>query len=222
MPKIKSLDKNHLLISRQKTEWEFCLRLSEWEMKKEEIGEMPTWDRPEIQGDFLFSNPNSFFCFIKGTSKNKVTRFFKASASPSASQQKFKFPIAPNKSLTSWFCFPCVPQFMADPQKVSAHLIYFCDLPDLANLRFLLSANDRVTRFFFLIFFVKLDKSSLDCREKNHNNKKKRSKFFSWYFGLGRCGDLEFLSIVFFVGESFFELFRKVNSFLSQKKWEKK
>jgi hypothetical protein len=27
---------------------------------------------------------------------------------------------------------------------------------------------------------------------------------------------------VFFVGESFFELFRKVNSFLSQKKWEKK
>jgi hypothetical protein len=41
-----------------------------------------------------------FFGFIKGTSKNKVTRFFKASASPSASQQKFKFSMVPNKSLT--------------------------------------------------------------------------------------------------------------------------
>jgi hypothetical protein len=73
--------------------------LSEWEAKKEEIGEMSTWDRPQIQGDFLFSNPNSFFGFIKGTSKDKVTRFFKASASPSASQQKFQFPMVPNKSL---------------------------------------------------------------------------------------------------------------------------
>jgi hypothetical protein len=61
---------------------------------------MSTWDRPEIQGDFLFSNPNSFFFgFIKATSKNKVTRFFKASASSSASQQKFKFPMVPKKSL---------------------------------------------------------------------------------------------------------------------------
>jgi hypothetical protein len=75
--------------------------LSEWEAKKEEIGEMSTWDRPEIQGDFLFSNPNSFFGFIKATSKNKVTRCFKASASPSASQQKFKFPMVSNKSLAS-------------------------------------------------------------------------------------------------------------------------
>ncbi len=108
-PKIKSLDKNHLLISCQKTEWEFCLRLSEWEAKKEEIGEMSSWDRLEIQGDFLFSNPNSFFGFIKGTSKNKVTQFFKASASPSASQQKLKFPMVPNKSLAPWFCSPCVP-----------------------------------------------------------------------------------------------------------------
>jgi hypothetical protein len=62
---------------------------------------MSTWDRPEIQGDFLFSNPNSFFGFIKATSRNKVTRFFKASASPSASQQKFKFPMVSNKSLAS-------------------------------------------------------------------------------------------------------------------------
>jgi hypothetical protein len=57
---------------------------------------MSSWDRLEIQGDFLFSNPNSFFGFIKGTSKNKVTQFFKASASPSASQQKFKFPMVSN------------------------------------------------------------------------------------------------------------------------------
>jgi hypothetical protein len=70
-------------------------------VKKEEIGEISTWDRPEIQGDFLFSNPNSFFGFIKATSRNKVTQFFKASASPSASQQKFKFPMVPNKSLNS-------------------------------------------------------------------------------------------------------------------------
>jgi hypothetical protein len=40
--------------------------LSEWEAKKEEIGEMSTWDRPEIQGDFLFSNPNSFFWLHQG------------------------------------------------------------------------------------------------------------------------------------------------------------
>ncbi len=32
--------------------------------------------------------------------------------------------------------------------------------------------------FFFSHFFQKLDKSSLKWREKNHNNKKKRSKFF--------------------------------------------
>jgi hypothetical protein len=38
--------------------------------------------------------------------------------------------------------------------------------------------------------------------EKNHKNKKKRIEFFLVRFWWGRCGDLEFLSIVFFVGES--------------------
>jgi hypothetical protein len=51
--------------------------LSEWEVKKEEIGEMPTWDRPEIQGDYLFSNPNSFLASSRGPPKIKSRDFLK-------------------------------------------------------------------------------------------------------------------------------------------------
>ncbi len=47
MPKIKSLEKNHLLISRQKTEWEFFLRLSDRNVPKKVLPlvhfEAPDW-----------------------------------------------------------------------------------------------------------------------------------------------------------------------------------
>ncbi len=101
---------------------------------------------------------------------------------------------------------------MPDPQKVSAHLIYFCDLPDLANLRFLFSAKWSRHKIFFSHFLPKLDKSSLDCREKNHNNKKKRSKFFL-YFGWGRCGESWNFRLCFLLESFFGSVFLEVKSY---------
>ncbi len=111
---------------------------------------------------------------------------------------------------------------MADPQKVSAHLIYFCDLPDLANLRFLFSAKWSRHKIFSSHFFFKLDTSSLECREKNHNNKKKRSEFFLIFWPREMRGSwISFVCVfcwrIWLI--NFFELFGKVNSFLNQKKW---
>jgi hypothetical protein len=95
---------------------------------------------------------------------------------------------------------------MPDPQKVSALLIYFCDLPDLANLRFLFSANDRVTRFFFSFFSQNLIRVHSNAEKKITTTKKKKKQFFFDILAEGDAGDLEFLSIVFllefFLGQS--------------------
>ncbi len=92
---------------------------------------------------------------------------------------------------------------MADPQKVSAHLIYFCDLPDLANRRFLFSAKwSRHKFFFFLIFFYpNLLKVHSNAEKINHNNKEKRSEFFFFLrFWLREMREIVEFSIVFFIG----------------------
>jgi hypothetical protein len=74
--------------------------LSEWEAK-EEIGEMSTWDRPEIQGDFLFSNPNSFFlASSRGPQKVKSRHFLKLQPLPPLLNKNSSFQWFPTKSLT--------------------------------------------------------------------------------------------------------------------------
>jgi hypothetical protein len=145
-------------------------------------------------GRLFVLKSKQFFGFIKGTSKNKVTRFFKASASPSASQQKFKFPMVPNKSLTPWFCFSCIPQFMADSQKVSAHLIYFCDLPDLAILRFLFSAKWSRHKIFFRQNLIKVHSNA---EKKITTTKRKEASFFFEILAEGDAGILNFFRLCF-------------------------
>jgi hypothetical protein len=56
--------------------------LSEWEAKKEEIGEMSTWDRPEIQGDFLFSKIETIFLGSMGPPKISSRDFSKLQPLP--------------------------------------------------------------------------------------------------------------------------------------------
>jgi hypothetical protein len=63
-------------------------------VKKEEIGEMTTWDRPEIQGDFLFSNPNSFLASSRGPLKIKSRDFLKLQPLP---------PLRNKNSNFQWF-----------------------------------------------------------------------------------------------------------------------
>ncbi len=73
---------------------------------------------------------------------------------------------------------------MADPQKVSA-------LPRQSPISFL-SKMIASQIIFFLIFSPKLDKSSLDCREKKSQQQKEKKQVFFLDFGRVRCGDLEF------------------------------
>jgi hypothetical protein len=112
--------------------------------------------------------------------------------------------MVPNKSLAFWFCFPCVPKFMADPQKVSALLIYFCDLPDLANLRFLFSAKwSRHKIIFFLTFFCQnLIRVHSNAEKKITTTKRKETSFFFDILAEGDAGILNFFQLCFFVGES--------------------
>ncbi len=183
-----------MLISRQKIEWEFCFRLSEWEAKKRRDRWNVNLGPARNSGRLFVLKSKQFFGFIKGTSKDKVTRFFKASASPSASQQKFKFPMALNRIADLSIQLPlCSVNYGRSPT-ISAHLIYFCDLPDLANLRFLFSAKWSRHKSFFRQNLIRVHTNE---EKKNHNNKKKRNKFFFEILAEGDAGILNFIRLCF-------------------------